>query len=107
MQTIRKKTARTSSGIADVVNFTKNNGMLNDAQNCIEKVFKMSRLQVIQGECAETQHCTAFEIDAGPNRTDREFNLTRNQHHLMRSLLCVISVSEKWKRARESLCIKK
>ena len=59
------------SGLADVDNCTKSDDILINAQNCIEKVCKMSRLHASRGECRETQHSTALEIDVCPDSSDK------------------------------------
>ena len=72
-----------------MINCTKSNAMLSDVQNCIEKVCKMSRLHLNQGECVETKHNSLFKIDVLPDNIDRELKFTCNQCHLMMSgILC-------------------
>ena len=70
-----------------MINCTKNNDVLINVKDFIDKTHKTSKLCTIQGECTELQRGTVLKIDTCTASIQRELNFTCNQLHLMRSIV--------------------
>ena len=70
-----------------MIKCTKNKSMLNNVNSYIDKVHKMARSCVRQGDCTEEQYGTVFNVDRCPDKIMRESKFTCNQYHLMRCVM--------------------
>ena len=70
-----------------MINCTKNDDMLSNANDFMDKACEMSRLYIKQGECTELQCGTVLKIDACLDNIPRELKFTCKKIHLMRSIV--------------------